>query len=407
MSIAIGVFLISAANFAPAATRTLTLSQTSIWFGGVPVGQSKSHPVTLTNTGTSSVTISKMTRTNSNFSCSLKTPITLAAGQSTQITVTFTPGFVGHISAAFVLTSNASDSHLDLNVYGGGTYSESLVPSASSLSFGGIQVGSSQTLPETLTNSGSSSITVSATKMKGSQFSVAEPSLPLTLASGDSMTLNVTFTPTSTNTVSGTISVVSNSPNLAIALSGSAGAAGVLSVTPGSLTFGKVTVGSSASLTGTLSASGASVVVSGASVTSSEFSLTGLSFPLTISAGSSVTFTATFTPQSTGAASADFTFAGNASQATESLAGTGIAAGSYSVALSWQASSSSVEGYNVYRGSASSGPFSKLTTASLDASTSYSDNTVQSGKTYYYVTTAVGTDGVESSYSNEVEAVIP
>jgi fibronectin type 3 domain-containing protein len=65
-----------------------------------------------------------------------------------------------------------------------------------------------------------------------------------------------------------------------------------------------------------------------------------------------------------------------------------------------------VEGYNVYRSNASSGPFSKLT-SSLDAATAYTDSTVQSGNTYYYVTTEVGTDGVESSYSNQVEAVIP
>jgi fibronectin type 3 domain-containing protein len=146
--------------------------------------------------------------------------------------------------------------------------------------------------------------------------------------------------------------------------------------------------------------------VSGASVNSNEFSLTGLSFPFTIAAGKSVPFTATFTPQNTGAAAANFTFTGNSSQASESLSGTGMAAASYSVGLSWQASTSNVEGYNVYRGGASSGPFSKLT-SSLDSATAYTDSTVQSGSTYFYVTTAVGTDGVESAYSNQVEAVIP
>jgi fibronectin type 3 domain-containing protein len=37
----------------------------------------------------------------------------------------------------------------------------------------------------------------------------------------------------------------------------------------------------------------------------------------------------------------------------------------------------------------------------------YSDSTVQSGKTYYYVTTAVDSSGAESSYSSQVQAVIP
>jgi fibronectin type 3 domain-containing protein len=83
-----------------------------------------------------------------------------------------------------------------------------------------------------------------------------------------------------------------------------------------------------------------------------------------------------------------------------------MATGGHSVALSWQASSSDVDGYNVYRSGALSGPFSKLN-SSPDDGTSYTDSTVQSGGTYYYVTTAVGTDGVESAYSNKVKAVIP
>jgi Abnormal spindle-like microcephaly-assoc'd, ASPM-SPD-2-Hydin len=405
VAMAIGALLISASNLASATTKILTVTPTTIWFGGIPVGQTASHTVTLSNAGTGSLTISKVTRTDSSVSTNLNLPITLVAGQSVRFVVSFTPSFVGHINAAVIFTSSATNSRLYLYVNGGGKYAESLAPSSSSLSFSGVQVGSSQTLPETVTNYGSSSITVSATYVKGSQFSATGPGLPLTLAPGHRMTLNVTFTPTNTNTSNGSLSVISNSPNLVIPISGRAGAAGVLSVSPGSLKFGNVTVGSSANKTGTLNASGGPVVVTAASVNSSEFSLTGLSFPVTITAGNSVSFKATFAPQSTGAASANFTF-NAASQVTQSLAGTGMAGTSHSVGLSWEASSSRVEGYNVYRGTASTGPYSKLD-STLDTHTSYTDSTVQSGKTYFYVTTAVGTDGIESGYSNQVEATIP
>jgi fibronectin type 3 domain-containing protein len=37
----------------------------------------------------------------------------------------------------------------------------------------------------------------------------------------------------------------------------------------------------------------------------------------------------------------------------------------------------------------------------------YTDNTVQSGQTYYYWVTAVNSSGVESAYSNSVSAAIP
>ena len=52
------------------------------------------------------------------------------------------------------------------------------------------------------------------------------------------------------------------------------------------------------------------------------------------------------------------------------------------------------------------GPYSKLNSALL-ASTSYTDNNVVSGLTYYFVTTAVDSSGMESTYSNQVSTVIP
>jgi fibronectin type 3 domain-containing protein len=76
------------------------------------------------------------------------------------------------------------------------------------------------------------------------------------------------------------------------------------------------------------------------------------------------------------------------------------------VDLSWNASTSSPAGYNVYRGSASGGPYTKIN-LSLDAGNYYADGTVQSGQTYYYVTTAVDSSGTESGYSNQVTANVP
>jgi len=45
--------------------------------------------------------------------------------------------------------------------------------------------------------------------------------------------------------------------------------------------------------------------------------------------------------------------------------------------------------------------------SALDASTSYSDGSVQAGQTYYYVVTAVDAGGNESAGSNQTQAVIP
>jgi len=73
------------------------------------------------------------------------------------------------------------------------------------------------------------------------------------------------------------------------------------------------------------------------------------------------------------------------------------------VSLNWAASSSSVTGYNVYRSTSSGGPYTLV--QSVGMTTSFTDKTVLSGQTYYYVVTAVS-NGVESSYSNQAQAVV-
>ena len=79
----------------------------------------------------------------------------------------------------------------------------------------------------------------------------------------------------------------------------------------------------------------------------------------------------------------------------------------HSVSLTWAASTSpGVSGYNVYRGSGSGGPYTKVNSA-LITGTSYLDTTVQAGRTYYYVATALDSSSNESAYSNQAQAVVP
>jgi fibronectin type 3 domain-containing protein len=68
--------------------------------------------------------------------------------------------------------------------------------------------------------------------------------------------------------------------------------------------------------------------------------------------------------------------------------------------------SPNVSGYNIYRATTSGGPYAKLNSSSV-AATSYVDSAVQSGQTYYYVVTAVDSSSNESAFSNQAQGVIP
>lgn len=289
-------------------------------------------------------------------------------------------------------------------------YHRTLAASSSSVAFGNVQVGSSQTQYETLTNSSNSTVTISQATVTGAGFSLSGLSLPLSLNQGQSVTFSILFTPQSGGTVSGTVAVVSNAsnPSLAIAVSGTGVSAGRLASSATALNFGSVAVGTSKALTVDLTATGSSVTISSATSTSSEFRLTGLSLPQTIAAGQSTSVSVTFTPQVSGAASGSISLASNAANTpvVETLAGSGTAAPSHTVTLQWSPSTSAVAGYNLYRSTVSGGPYAKINSV-LAVSTTFLDSSVQAGKTYYYVGTAVSSGGVESKYSNQLQAVIP
>lgn len=84
--------------------------------------------------------------------------------------------------------------------------------------------------------------------------------------------------------------------------------------------------------------------------------------------------------------------------------GLGATAGNMQIVLSWDANSDSdLAGYNLYRRQ-NAGDYAKLN-SSLLTQTSYTDNGLTNGETYYYVVKAVDSEGLESEASNEVHAI--
>jgi len=135
-----------------------------------------------------------------------------------------------------------------------------------------------------------------------------------------------------------------------------------LTASPSSVGFGSVQVGSSETQSETLTNStNSSVTISQATITGAGFSLNGLKLPLTLTAGQSYTFRTAFSPKSRGSVTGSIAILSNAPNSNLTLS-------------------------RVYRGSKSGGPYTKLNSV-LDASTTYTDSSVQSAQTYYYVTT--------------------
>jgi Abnormal spindle-like microcephaly-assoc'd, ASPM-SPD-2-Hydin len=276
-----------------------------------------------------------------------------------------------------------------------------------------VTVNGKASLPETIANTGGATVTISQIAVSGTGFSLSGVTTPMTLTSGENATFHVVFSPTSATSASGSVAVTSDAsnPSLSIPLSGTGTAtAGQLAVSPNPLAIGSVVVGTSGSASGTLTASGASVTITSASTDNATFAVSDLTLPVTITAGQSIPFTVTFTPAAAGAVTSTLSFVSDASNSptTETLTGTGEAAPTYDVALSWSASTSSnISGYNVYRAvysNSTCGSFAKIN-PTLNDSTAYTDSVVVDGTSYCYAATAVNSSNQESAYSNVVSDV--
>jgi hypothetical protein len=176
-----------------------------------------------------------------------------------------------------------------------------------------------------------------------------------------------------------------------------------------SLAFGQVRIVTQSPLPdGTVAVPYSATIQTKAGSAPFTWSSEGLPTGLTLTP-SSDTRSATLSGTPTSSATLNFTitvtgFYGHVSSVNYNL--TVDQSGGHLANLTWQEGSSGILGYNVYRGTTSGGPYSQVN-SSLLPSKSYSDSSVQSGDTYYYVATEVNNAGEESGYSNETQAVIP
>ena len=198
-----------------------------------------------------------------------------------------------------------------------------LTATPASVTFGNVQVGTSQTQSDTLSNTGGNTLTISQAAVTGTGFSTTGLNFPVTLAPGQSVSFNLVFNPQSTGSATGSLAVTndgSNSP-LNIALSATAVAAGSVTASPTSFTFGNVQVNTSQTQTETLKNSGSTnLTLSQATFSGAGFSYTGLSLPLTLAPNQSTTFAVVFAPTAVGAVNGTLSITVSGSTTTVDIA---------------------------------------------------------------------------------------
>lgn len=306
-----------------------------------PSGGTSQTVLTLTNTGTAALTGIAASHSGTHaadFSLAGPAVTSLAAGESTTVTISFTPSAVGIRSAALSISSNDADENpYDIALSGRTAAPEIAVeqPVGTGLTDGSgtttlpatVVGASSAATTFTLRNLGNIDLTgISITKdgTHGGDFTVSTPSSTIT---GDgSATFTVVFSPSAVGTRTAAIHIASNDADenpFDIALTGTGTGAEIAVEQPvgtnlvdgaATLTFPSTNVSTTSAATTVTIRNTGNQLMTGLSITKAganpgEFTVGSLVSSL--AAGASTTFTVSFAPTSGGTRTAELLIASN------------------------------------------------------------------------------------------------
>jgi hypothetical protein len=237
------------------APTTQALQGTAVSLGQVSVGSTGSATATLTASKTVTVSAVSAAAPFSTGTSTPTLPVTLTAGQTISVPVSYSPTTWGANTGALSLTTDSGTINVGLS--GTGTQ-PGLGAAPTSLDWGTMAVGSSETLTVGVTNTGTSTETFTGVAGPSSPFAASGlPNVGDTLAAGVSDTISVTYTPTVAESDSSSIVLTSDQGSVTIPLTGIAiNSDPQVTISPTSLSFGNVAVGQSATQTFTVSNTG-------------------------------------------------------------------------------------------------------------------------------------------------------
>jgi Abnormal spindle-like microcephaly-assoc'd, ASPM-SPD-2-Hydin len=300
-------------NAAPAAT----LSPISLTFPTTTLGvTSAAKTVTLTNSGTATLNITSITATGDFAVKSTPCGLTLAAGASCKVSVTFTPTAINARTGSLTFVDDAANSPQSVSLKGTGT---AIAFSPTSAVFSTQVVGTiSLKKSVTITNKSTVSVTFSGFALGGTNpgdFHISSNGCGSTLAAGANCVVGLTFQPTAIGTRLATLNVSDNgggSPQV-LPISGTGT---IISLTPTKLSFGTVTVGTTSaaqSVTvtnkGTVGVSFTGFAILGTDAT--DFPISSNSCGSSLAAGAHCVVQIKFKPTATGARSATLNISDN------------------------------------------------------------------------------------------------
>jgi hypothetical protein len=195
-------------KIAPNSAPAVALSPSLLQYAMQAVGStSAAQTVLLRNMGSAALSISSII-SSENFAQTNTCGSSLPAAGNCTFSVTFTPTAAGSLNGTVAIHDDAAGSPHVINLSGSASGPGATLTPAS-LTFPGTQIEtSSAAQTATLTNSGNAALNISSVQVTGDYQQTNN--CPAALAASSSCTFNVTFTPTTSGTRNGTLTVNDN-----------------------------------------------------------------------------------------------------------------------------------------------------------------------------------------------------
>jgi hypothetical protein len=195
--------------FGTATPSTLVIAPSSLDFGSVLVGNSATLPIQITNASPNPAIFTSITTTGDYISTN-NCPAAgaqLAPSASCAVQVTFTPSQAGSRVGTLNIANTLTTLPLVAQLTGSGAQAQLQVTPAS-FTFPSVVLGASATQTLSLANTGTAPINNLALTITG-DFAIKSPCSSTVLAPGASCAVTISFTPTATDTRTGSLTITS------------------------------------------------------------------------------------------------------------------------------------------------------------------------------------------------------
>jgi hypothetical protein len=315
---------------ASAGVASLTLSPSTLTFSPTAVGiTTPPQTVTVSNGGTAAISVGTPTVTG-DFALAANTcGLTIAAGASCSLSITFKPAASGPRTGTLSLADALSNHTVALS---GGGIAGVISLSANTLTFADTALNAtsaSQAL--TVNNTGTGSLNIASVTASG-DFAAASSCAGQALTPGKRCTVALTFTPTSVGTRTGTLTLTTDSggttaTQTTVALIGNGKGAFYVVLTPVSVDFGTQNVGTIGNVTNiTISNTGTATGAIQSINASGDFIIKANTCGASLPSQTGCTVSIVFAPSTTGIRTGTLTVVDDAGTQITALTGTGTSA---------------------------------------------------------------------------------